>query len=300
LKIRDESGTANARGYLLALPLAMLLALAAAVPVFAAEEPVAEEPAAEDGGTLQPQVVGGDPVPNSKYEFVAALVNPTRRGSDAPKPFCGGTLIDEDSVLTAAHCVEDRVPSRVDIIVGRTALGSDQGEKRDVTLMVSHPRYSTRDGRDFDAAVLQLSSPVTGIEPVRLPATTQNAFEKAGRNLTIAGYGNTRQQSPGGPEPNRYPNRMREAEVPVVSDRRAKRIYRGEYSRDLMVAAGREGKDTCDGDSGGPLFKRTDRGPFQVGITSFGAGCGTRGLPGVYTEVNSDQIRPFIVNTAGL
>jgi secreted trypsin-like serine protease len=299
LKIRDESGTGDVRGYLLALLLAMLLALATAVPVFAAEEP-----AAEDGGTVQPQVVGGDPVPNSKYEFVAALVNPTRRDSDAPKPFCGGTLIDEDSVLTAAHCVDDRVPPRVDVIVGRTALGSDQGQERDVTSIARHPRYVSPDDRrgsyDFDAAVLQLSSPVTGIEPVRLPATTQNAFEKAGRNLTIAGYGNTRQQSPGGPESNRYPNRMREAEVPVVSDRRAKRIYREEYSKDLMVAAGREGKDSCDGDSGGPLFERTDRGRFQVGITSFGAGCGTRGLPGVYTEVNSDQIRPFIVKAAGL
>ncbi len=187
----------------------------------------------------------------------------------------------------------------MDVVVGRTALGSDQGQKRDVTLMVSHPRY-TSVNRDFDAAVLQLSSPVTGIEPVRLPASTQNAFEKAGRNLTIAGFGNTRQQSPGGPEPNRYPNRMQEAEVPVVSDRRAKRTYKKEYSRDLMVAAGREGKDTCDGDSGGPLFERTDRGPYQVGITSFGAGCGTEGLPGVYAEVNSDQIRPFIVNAAGL
>ena len=56
------------RGYALALLLAMLLALAAAVPVFAAVEP-----APEDEGSIQPQVVGGEPVPGGKYPFVAAL-----------------------------------------------------------------------------------------------------------------------------------------------------------------------------------------------------------------------------------
>ena len=68
MKIGDRSGTGDVLGYLLALLLAMLLALAAAVPVFAAEEP-----AAEDGGTVQPQVVGGTPVANGEYKFIAAL-----------------------------------------------------------------------------------------------------------------------------------------------------------------------------------------------------------------------------------
>ncbi len=86
MKARDESGPGYVRRYLLALVFAMLLALGVAVPVFAAEEP-----AGEDGGTVQPQVVGGDPVPNSKYEFVAALLDPTRgaltpRNSSAAAP----------------------------------------------------------------------------------------------------------------------------------------------------------------------------------------------------------------------
>ena len=76
------------RLYLLALVSATLLALVAAVPVFAAEEP-----AGEDGGIIQPQVVGGEPVPGGKYPFVAALLYKSP-GNDHHDQFCGGTLID--------------------------------------------------------------------------------------------------------------------------------------------------------------------------------------------------------------
>ncbi len=76
LKARDESGPVYVRRYLLALVFAVLLALGVAVPVFAAEEP-----AGEDGGTVQPQVVGGEPVPDGKYKFIAALRDITRGNS---------------------------------------------------------------------------------------------------------------------------------------------------------------------------------------------------------------------------
>jgi secreted trypsin-like serine protease len=67
-----------------------------------------------------------------------------------------------------------------------------------------------------------------------------------------------------------------------------------------MVAAGREGKDTCSGDSGGPMFARQADKRYQIGITSFGRGCGASGYPGVYTEVNARAVKPFIVNAAEL
>lgn len=91
---------------------------------------------------------------------------------------------------------------------------------------------------------------------------------------------------------------MQEALVPIRTDRYGKSAYGSSYVPHLMIAAGKTGKDTCQGDSGGPLFKKAHGTYYQIGVTSFGAGCGARGYPGVYTEVNASPVRRFIVGAA--
>ena len=98
LRHGDEPGTRHAGRYLLALILATLLALGAAMPVFAAQEP-----AGEDEAIFQPQVVGGEPVPDGKYPFMVSIQADTSNARPYREHFCGGPLIDPDSVLTAAH-----------------------------------------------------------------------------------------------------------------------------------------------------------------------------------------------------
>src|SRR5215210_1443762 len=278
---------------MLALLLAMLLAFATAVPVFAAEQPAA------GGETLQPRVVGGKPVPNDKYEFVTALRDVTRGNSVYQQQFCGGSLIDSDSVLTAAHCVEGMAAPELRVSVGITSLKEpSQGQSRSVTAIAIHPMYDpVLTGSDHDAAVLTLSSPVSSIVPAKIPATTSNGLEKPGHMVTVAGWGSTVKQ-PSNNDPS-YPARMQETQVPIVSDAKAKDAYPKDYTPPLMVAAGREGKDTCQGDSGGPIFVKKPSGSvYQIGITSFGNGCGARNYPGVYTEANNQNIRNFIYTAA--
>jgi secreted trypsin-like serine protease len=305
--LKHETGpeTGRARFYLLALVLAMTLALVAAVPVFAQDAPPSDEPASgedgetTDGGTVQPQVVGGNPVADGQYPFMVTVRDVTRGSSPRQQHFCGGTLIDANSVLTAAHCMEAQTPANLRVTVGKTVLSSGQGQSRSVTAIFRHPRYtSAAVSYRYDAAVLKLDRVVRNIRPVRIPAPRANAFENPGRNLTVAGWGNTVQQGPNGGQPDRYPNRMQEAEVPVVSDAEARRDYEANYAPGLMVAAGRLNRDTCQGDSGGPMFEKVGGTTYQVGITSFGTGCGTRQYPGVYTEANSPGIRGFILRSA--
>jgi secreted trypsin-like serine protease len=293
LKIGNEAGTGNVRGYLVAL-FAMLLALGAAVPVLAAEEPTGE-----DGGTLQPKVVGGKPLPDGKYEFVAALRDITRGKTAYQQQFCGGTLIDRNSILTAAHCVQEVTPLHLRVTVGRTVLKSSQGQSRKVTAIFVHPKYDGITSEAYDAAVLKLDRRVKNIAPARIPKQDDNALETPGGSATVAGWGNTKKQGRIFGQRDRYPNRMQQAQVPIVADNEGKRVYDSSYVKALMVAAGEEGKDTCQGDSGGPIFVEKATGFFQIGITSFGIGCGARDFPSVYAEVNSEVIRSFIYRAAG-
>ena len=258
---------------------------------------------AADAQTYQAQVVGGTAVPNGKYSFVAALLDERLLGDDEDKQFCGGTLIDKNSVLTAAHCVDWISEGPLRVVVGRTVLSSDQGQKRHVSRIFIHPRYNSYTNAN-DAAVLKLGSSVSGIAPIKRATASQNYLESPGRRATVAGWGNTIKQPPSGGAGTNHPDRMREARVPLVSDSKANEIYDRYFRRStgyippLMVAAGKEGKDTCQGDSGGPLFAKTPNGPRQIGITSFGAGCGAQGYPGVYTEVNAASVRSFITDRA--
>lgn len=282
---------------MLALVFATLLALGAALPVFAAEEP-----AGEDGGVVQPQVVGGDPVRDGKYKFVTALRDVTRGNTVYQQQFCGGTLIDRNSVLTAAHCLESVTAPQLRVTVGITNLKKPrQGQSRSVETIIRHPRYTTSALTfRYDAAVLTLSRPVKNIASAKIPATDSNGLEEEGREATVAGWGNTEKQGSNYQQPDNFPARMQEAQVPIVSDATAQSVYGADdYEPALMLAAGREGKDTCQGDSGGPIFvKKTNGRVSQIGITSFGNGCGMRNFPGVYTEANSEDIRPFIYRAA--
>lgn len=267
--------------------LVMLTALGAALVSLLAllqwDSPVRAE--VTGPGEAQPQIVGGQPVPDGKYSFMAVLDIQDAGGSF----LCGGTLIDPDSVLTAAHCVDGA--NSVRLAVGRTVMSENQGQESFATEWFVHPRYEGTVDDRYDAAVLTLDDPVDNITPIKLATAKQDGLEKPGRNLTVAGWGTTR-------EGGNTSDRMREVSVPVVSDARAREAYGSRwYFPTLMVAAGAKGEDSCQGDSGGPLFKPSVP-RAQVGIVSFGYGCARASFPGVYTEVNSSGIRSFIVDAA--
>ena len=292
--------------------LSLMMALAGGPAALAATKrlPSRVGPASLDRSRLvTPKIIGGTAVPDGKYPFQAALLAQSFGTNDFERQFCGGTLISPFDVLTAAHCVEffgdgpEQVPlSDLRVVVGRTVLTSTQGQKRRAAAFSIHPRFDPLTA-SHDVAVVHLASPILGIRPITLVTPGVDALERPGTLATVTGWGNTIAQpvGPGGGGTS-YPNRMREARVPIVSRAECRTAYAlvGENITADMLCAGRTNLDTCQGDSGGPLFfKAAGPGHIQVGVTSWGYGCGATGFPGVYARLSNRSVGNFILEVTG-
>jgi secreted trypsin-like serine protease len=259
-----------------------------------------------------PRVVGGTAVANGTYKFQAALLGQTFGSDDWQRQYCGGSLITSFAVLTAAHCVEfvgpgDEFPldiADLRVVVGRTVLTSDQGQKRRVVDIAIHPRYDPITAR-FDVAIVYLRTPIVGIDPIDLVTPGTDALERPGRPAIATGWGNTIAQPVGPGEGGvHYPDRLREVTVPIVSHAECATAYGADGNNYIhktsMLCAGLTGKDTCQGDSGGPLFVPAITGGYiQIGITSWGAGCAATGYPGVYTRLSGKPVGNFVLRMTG-
>jgi len=154
------------------------------------------------------------------------------------------------------------------------------------------PHPANAGGFSHDYALLVLDEAVEGVRPVALYNPSNDIdFER----VTAIGLGST---DPMGNRTDRNLT-LQEVEVPTVSNEFCAAVYGDAlFDEDTMVCAGEPGKDTCRGDSGGPLLlpgnDQNDHQDVQVGVTSFGGPvCG--GAPGVYATVN-DDFRLWVAN----
>jgi len=231
------------------------------------------------------RVVGGNTAGHLRSSMVYISNGPYTRG------YCGGTLITNNWVLTAAHCVVShcngfrRQPLMVSL--GKTNSSPyyrDQGQQDIMVLQViCHPQHCKQDNqpRLNDLALLHLQRPAYSSYAVK-PAAIPLFYEKPinlSKCITM-GYGLTRGIG--------NSKVLQEVEVPLISNEQCNQPdWRNCVIRPCMLCAGDQDKAPCDGDSGGPLFCQRKNGLYVVhGVYSWGR-CGVeRNKPSVFTRIS--------------
>ena len=241
-----------------------------------------------DKRAVTPKIVGGVVAAPSTHPFQIGIVAKRIRNNFQAQ-FCGGTLVADRYVVTAAHCIEDVTDAygQIQVLVGTQRLNRS-GRRIGVAEVLMHPLYGSNQisPLDYDVAVLRLTTPVTGIPFASLAASEPTV---AGTILRSSGWGRLVYRGP-------KPSSLMEVDLPFVPTVDGSCINEEDITP-RMICAGETGKDTCGGDSGGPLTINRGAGYTElVGIVSFGTGCGSEGYPGVYSNVADSSIKTFIEN----
>lgn len=233
--------------------------------------------------TFAPRIIGGKPVVNlNSYSFNAQLI---RTDKNSPSlgigdAFCGGTFVSDEWLVTAAHCVEYATPDYVGSYM-KTAFPTQEPGKHpcatwhEVERVVLHPDYDSTSVQN-DIALLKIKNRIQ-CESFQAPRLESDDFVSSAVAL---GWGKLSENG-------FMASYLQGVTLPVVSDDVCENLWGSTFDRDTMMCAGDSNRDTCHGDSGGPLFSVQYGIPTLIGITSFGYTCAHKTLPGVYTRVQA-------------
>ncbi|XP_054006397.1 serine protease nudel [Hylaeus anthracinus] len=229
----------------------------------------------------QMRVVGGRASHPKAWPFLVAIY---KDGSF----YCGGVILNEMWVLTAAHCLNMYMGHYFEVEAGllRRLSFSPMAQSRKARYTIVHPRYNSEDMRN-DIGMIMLDEPLRfnrWVRPVCLPEAdilgAMWRFKPEPGSICVAiGWGATKEHGLDS-------DHLREVEVPIL-----KSCKYAVDRNDATICAGypQGGRDACQGDSGGPLMCKNPYAKshwYVAGIVSHGEGCGRPNEPGTYTKVS--------------
>jgi len=236
------------------------------------------------------RVVNGDEASLGSHPWAVSLEQ------ESGAYFCGGSIISNKYIVTAAHCVTKGQRVWVHIGDHDKTTSSETNSIRIEGKAKPHPKYNG-DNYENDVAIVKLDEEINfkdfsgTVAPVCLARKRADSYEDS--EVVVAGWGAT---SEGGFQA----TVLMEATLMGISNSAcgSDYIYDKSLIRDVMLCAVGEGKDACQGDSGGPLVAWDDKRTkfIQVGVVSWGYGCARPDAPGVYARVS--KLEKWVLNQA--
>ncbi len=226
------------------------------------------------------KIVGGRRAVEKNWPWMAALMQKgVVNGADAQ--FCGGTLIHPQWVVTAAHCLEEAKALDIEVVLGGKLLKNiDVLDRVSVKNIIIHRDYNSQTTQN-DIALIYLDHPVNNISPLPYITKENEFLSSAGIVAKVLGYGLQHESD------EMIDGILYEVNLPIVSNIACSEVYEDEIFETNICAGYKEGKkDSCSGDSGGPLIVPDFTGKYHLaGIVSWGEGCARKNKFGVYTRV---------------
>ncbi|XP_072440843.1 coagulation factor X-like [Chiloscyllium punctatum] len=223
------------------------------------------------------RIVGGQECPLGQCPWQVLLVDENGKG------FCGGTILTETLVVTAAHCLNET--ATITAVVGEFNVREDEHteQRLEVEAVIAHPHFQRRN-YDNDIAVLQLKEPMQfnqNVVPICLPQKDfANKVLMNSANALVSGWGHVVYHGMSA-------DKLQRIMVPYIDRTECVESSRHQVSPNMFCAGYKnKSKDACQGDSGGPHVTEHKNTWFLTGIVSWGEGCAQQGKYGIYTKVS--------------
>jgi len=259
---------------------------------------------ASASAAVSPRIIGGEAIPITDAPWQVAIVKHSTASAYYGQ-FCGGVIVDARRIITAAHCLDANGDGLADpgitrdVVAGMTDLTSSAGlpaQRVQIEAWAAMPGFDLASNAPgpHDAAVATLEAPGLDLSgPEVQPAALVGAGEltPSGTSVSVSGWGATT-TDPNNPNP--YPDVLQAVVIKTVSDPDCASYFPGgPFDPATMLCAIAPGKDSCSGDSGGPLNLLDGT---LIGLVSWGPQecAAADGSPGVYTELAEPSIAAFI------